>query len=49
MNQSCRWFTRRGPDRLIYPTSISMTYLPDVNVWISLAAERHVHDRRAAT
>ncbi len=24
-----------------------MTYLPDVNVWIALAAERHAHHMRA--
>jgi len=24
-----------------------MTYLPDVNVWIALAAERHIHHRAA--
>lgn len=24
-----------------------MTYLPDVNVWIALAAERHIHHRPA--
>jgi len=24
-----------------------MTYLPDVNVWIALAAERHIHHRVA--
>lgn len=24
-----------------------MTYLPDVNVWIALAAERHIHNRTA--
>lgn len=24
-----------------------MTFLPDVNVWIALAAERHTHHRRA--
>jgi toxin-antitoxin system PIN domain toxin len=24
-----------------------MTYLPDVNVWIALAAERHTHHRAA--
>lgn len=26
-----------------------MTYLPDVNVWIALAAGEHVHHRKAAT
>jgi len=35
-------FHRRGLERSTCLVSISMIYLPDVNVWIALAAEKHI-------
>ena len=33
---------------MIFPTLTSMTYLPDVNVWIALTYDRHVHHASAS-
>jgi hypothetical protein len=42
-----RLSAQRNRGRWICRISISMIFLPDVNVWIALAAERHLHHRAA--
>jgi hypothetical protein len=44
---SCRSSAPGDRGRWTCQISTLMTYLPDVNVWIALAAERHTHHRTA--